>query len=133
MAEQTSGRLAKGSSLRDLIDAAAADGILAAATKHSLTVRRGQRLLILSWPPAPPVPKSAIQKLLPRGGVVLAVPAQRLTTSLSDPPFLPCCIKPDLGTRGLGVRFIRTIADWRRARGHISPGDLIQPLLSGHE
>ena len=85
------------------------------------------------WPPAKPVPKSTILRFLANAAHLRAVP-----TSACHPEqtiSLPACIKPDIGTLGIGFRAIATLGEWRSfLETHPEPAAfVVQPFLMGTE
>lgn len=86
-----------------------------------------------AWPPAAPIRKSRIPALT---AALRHLRAVRTESCGSELPFaLPVCVKPDLGSLGLGFRSIRDSAAWQTFVRHGTELDdfVVQPLLSGSE
>lgn len=88
---------------------------------------------LFPWPPAKPILKSRIPHYLAGATYLRAVPT---TACHADQAFdLPACVKPDIGSLGIGFRTISTSGEWRRFLETQPEPDrfVVQPFLSGTE
>jgi hypothetical protein len=117
--------------------------IAAAGTLGARPVRVGKRSFRLAgvrnlrvhWPPRPDPSKSSLPKLVRASQcrVVAGCPTQSPNFD-QQPPWLPCCLKPDRGTRGRGFRIVTTVSQWRKTgRGERNTPLVVQPLIEGTE
>lgn len=89
----------------------------------------------IHWPPRPDPPKSQIARLLrsARSRTLISAPTKSANFA-KEPPWLPCCLKPDRGTRGEGFQIVYTSKAWRASAPRSRAGKLVvQPLLEGKE
>jgi hypothetical protein len=95
----------------------------------------GTRSIRIDWPPRPDPRKSQLPSLVKDARCrILAACQTQLPDFDRDPPWLPCCLKPDYGTRGEGFRVVRSTRTWRIVRKQSPNSELVvQPLLKGAE
>lgn len=126
-----------------LLDAAASLGFVATVSvvdqHHGRTcarhfeLRNATRSYALTWPPIEPIHKSTIPRIADGSKAIRAVETRDIC-NLTEPPWLPCCLKPDDGSLGEGFVAVRRREDWKPALHAI--GDrryVVQPLLFGTE
>lgn len=88
---------------------------------------------VLPWPASAPIRKSEIPGLTEKLRHLRAVPTRPFQPGLA--PVFPVCVKPDLGSLGLGFRAIHDLKAWNefvRDGAHLDDF-VVQPLLSGAE
>jgi hypothetical protein len=115
-----------------MAEAARAAGFVPTGSASRLELTRGPFSRTLSWPPVPAVRKSAIPGLVDGASTVRACPTLRLPP-MGPAPWLPGCVKPDLGQEGEGFCPFVDAAGWEVARARAGADAVVQPLLAGTE
>jgi hypothetical protein len=93
----------------------------------------GEGKRFFAWPPIAPIRKSQIPGMTAELHHLRAVPTRRCEAEL--PLTFPVCVKPDLGSLGLGFQAIHDATAWRtfvRDGAHLDDF-VVQPLLAGAE
>jgi hypothetical protein len=100
----------------------------------TLALCSGTDRFTLRWPPQGLFPKSSIPALIGIRGPLRSC-ATRPLKGMKAPPWLPGCVKPDLGRGGEGFRAFSDPGSWERVRKASRPSAafVVQPLLRGPE
>lgn len=104
------------------------------ARARRFVLRKPGRTYRLQWPPVRPIYKSEIPGLVDGLGALRSVDTRGLRP-VQEPPWLPCCLKPDDGSLGEGFVALRRRDEWGPALRGL-PRDrpyVVQPFLCGVE